>query len=623
MSRRSEKRRRKVSDEGTSVKTADSETGIKPKLEECHSKLTRLDYILAPLIGVIAAALTFKHVGTAINWDDLMYMDISMRMTGYTWLLNRYGHVYLLRFFFLFTRDCITAGKVYWCFMFFGTGVLAYWCAKILAGKTGYVVGITAAVLFLIQPLIVVREWGCPLADFTAMLFVSLGAFVYLAFLDGRHQRRHWAIMALGLIFFWALKSKETSICIIVLFLGLGRDESDVFSIRRFARDIGWVCLGGLAGCVILMILDGALIGDAFFAIRPSSLKGVLDHNFIPVSDTLGRLSRMREVMSWYAGMAKHEWLVALFGPFMLYLLIGWKSVNREFNVREKMVWLVPLVLLVFLTYIRSYFWVLPRYFSPAIPLVCVWGAQYFWFDVSGTVTIGKSRQAIPRVLVAAGLILLALLIAYVLMSFAPRLAAYYKFMRWDVLKVYFKTNDNVFYAVGIVPLVMTTLLTTGTFFKKRGLPVLFISFVCLFLLVWQPFRFDLSDQGMKATAQKSEWRFSPYKIFEGEFRLEKDIKVLVSENLFKRYWMLGKSQHRQQNMFNVFFSKRYSIEHFIHGTQEDILKGDYTYGLLAGHDWRDIQKADKARADSLSRKYSVIRRRINPRVEIVLLKRP
>ena len=596
------KRKHKVSGKGPASKPVDSEAGIKPELEQHHSKLTKLDYILAPLVGTIAAFLTFRHVGTAVNWDDLLYMDESMRMTGYTYILNRYGHIYLLKFFFFITRDCITAGRVYWCFVFFGTAILVYWCAKILAGKRGYVVGIIAAVLFLVQPLLVVREWGCPLADFSAMLFVSLGAFVYLVFLDGRHKHRHWVIMALGLIFFWAMKSKETGICMAVLFLGLGEDKSGARSVGRFVRDIGWACLGGLAGCVVFMMLDGVFIGDAFFSVRPSSLIGVLNQNLHRVPDTLGRLGRNREVMSWYAGMAKHQWLVALFGPFMLYLLIGWKSVSREFNVREKMVWLVPLVLLVFLTYIRSHFWVLPRYFSPAIPLVCVWGAQFFWFDVSGTVSAGKSSRTIPRVVAAAGLILLAFLVVYVLMSFAPRLAAYYKFMRWEVLRVRFKTNDNVLYAVGIVPLVVTILLAMSVLVKKRGLTVLFISFTCLFLLVWQPFRFDLSENGMEATAKKSEWRFLPYKVFKDDFQFDKDIKVLISEDVHNRSWMLGNRDFRHCWMFNIFFNQRYGEEHFIHGTWDDVLKGDYTYGIVTWGDWEGVRK--KHNVEHLLRDY-------------------
>jgi len=611
------KHKHKVSGKGPASKTVDSEAGVKLELEQYHSRLTKLDYILAPLIGLIAAFWAFSRVGTAVNWDDLLYMNMSINPGREAWLLNRYGHIYLLKFFFFITGDCITAGRVYWCFVFFGTGLLVYWCAKILAGKRGYVIGIIAALLFLIQPLLVVREWGCPLADFTAMLFVSLGAFVYLAFLDGRHKHRHWVIMALGLIFFWAMKSKETSICMIVLFLGLGREESGVFSIRRFARDIGWACLGGLAGCAMLMILEGAFLGDAFYSIRPSTFVGSVDHYVNRPPDTLSRLAKTREVMSWYVGMGKHEWLVALFAPFVLYLMIGWKSVSRQFNLREKMVWLIPLFLMMFLTYARSVFWVLPRYFSPAIPLVCVWAAQFFWFDVSGTVSAGKTNRAIPRVVAAAGLILSAFLVVYVLMSFMPGVSAYYKFMRWDVLRVRFKTSENIFYALGIVPLVVTILLVAGTFFRKRGLTVLFISFTCLFLLVWQPLRFDFSENGMEATAQKSEWRFLPYKVFKDQFQFDKDIKVLISEDVHNRSWMLGNRDYRQCWMFNIFFNQKYTDEHFIQGTWEDILKGDYTYGIMTWREWEGIRK--KHNVEHLLRDYVT---KSDGQTRLILLKR-
>jgi len=423
--------------------------------------------------------------------------------------------------------------------------------------------------------------------------------------------------MALGLIFFWAMKSKETSICMIVLFLGLGREESGVFSIRRFARDIGWACLGGLAGCAMLMILEGAFLGDAFYSIRPSTFVGSVDHYVNRPPDTLSRLAKTREVMSWYVGMGKHEWLVALFAPFVLYLMIGWKSVSRQFNLREKMVWLIPLFLMMFLTYARSVFWVLPRYFSPAIPLVCVWAAQFFWFDVSGTVSAGKTNRAIPRVVAAAGLILSAFLVVYVLMSFMPGVSAYYKFMRWDVLRVRFKTSENIFYALGIVPLVVTILLVAGTFFRKRGLTVLFISFTCLFLLVWQPLRFDFSENGMEATAQKSEWRFLPYKVFKDQFQFDKDIKVLISEDVHNRSWMLGNRDYRQCWMFNIFFNQKYTDEHFIQGTWEDILKGDYTYGIMTWREWEGIRK--KHNVEHLLRDYVT---KSDGQTRLILLKR-
>ena len=611
------KNKRRVSDKGPVQKATGTTVRAELELGQDRFKLTKLDYILAPLIAAFAALFTFPHVGTAINWDDLLYMNMSINPAPETWLLNRYGHIYLLKFFFFITGDCITAGRVYWCFMFFGTGVLVYWCAKILAGKRGYVIGVIAALLFLVQPLFVVREWGCPLADFSAMMFVSLGAFVYLAFPVNTQKHRRWILMALGLIFFWAVKSKETASCMVVLFLGLGREESDVFNIRRFARDIGCVCLGGLTGCAMLMILEQAFLGDAFFSLRPSTFVGSLDHYINRPPDTLSRLAGTREVMSWYAGMAKHEWLVALFAPFVLYLLIGWKSVSRQFSTREKMVWLIPLVLMVFLTYARSTFWVLPRYFSPAIPLICVWAAQFFRFDVSGTVSVGESGRPIPKVLVSAGLIFLAFFVVYVLMSFMPRVSEYYKFMRYRVLEVHFKTSENVFYAVGIVPLTVTILLATSVLFKKRGLTVLFISFMCLFLLVWHPFRSNFD--GMKATADKSRWRFLPYEVFKDEIKFEEEMKVLVSEDIHKRSWMLGNHVSRQCWMFNIFFNRKYAEDNFIHGTQEDILKGGYTYAFITAWEWEQISK--KHNVDHLNKDYSVRHENIRGSIPIILLK--
>jgi len=612
------KNKRRVSDKGPIQKGISSAAQTESELEQDRFKLTKLDYIIAPLVGAFAAVFTFPYVGTAINWDDLLYMNMSINPAREAWLLNRYGHIYLLKFFFSITGDCITAGRVYWCFMFFFTAVLVYWCAKMLAGKGGYFVGIIAALLFLVQPLFVVREWGCPLADFSAMLWVVLGAFVYLAFPVNTQKHRRWILMLLGFIFFWAVKSKETASCMVVLFFGLGEDESGIRRFGRFARDIGWACLGALAGCVILMILEGVFLGDAFYSIRPSTFMDSVDHYINRPPDTLGYLARTREVMSWYAGIAKERWLVALFGPFVLYLLVGWKSVSREFNLREKMVWLIPLVLMVFLTYARSTFWVLPRYFSPAIPLICVWAAQFFRFDVSGTVFFDRNRTRIPRIWAASGLILLAFIVVCILMSFVPEIAEFYKFMRYDVLKARFQTSENVFYAVGIVPLAVTVLLVTGVLVKKRGLTVLFISFMCLFLLLWHPFRSNFG--GMKATAEKSRWRFLPYQIFKDEIKFEKDLKVLVSEDIHNRSWMLGNHVSRQCWMFNIFFNQRYAEDNFIHGTEEDILTGGYTYGFITGWEWEEIGK--KHNVDHLEKNYTMGLENVGGRVPIILLKR-
>ena len=92
---------------------------------------------------------------------------------------------------------------------------------------------------------------------------------------------------------------------------------------------------------------------------------------------------------------------------------------------------------------------------------------------------------------------------------------------------------------------------------------------------------------------------------------------MLISEDVHNRSWMLGKNQLRQRHMFNIYFNKRYGIEHFIHGTWEDILKGDYTYGIITFGDWKGI--SDKHNVDHLVRDYVT---KSDRQTGLILLKR-
>jgi len=139
-----------------------------------------------------------------------------------------------------------------------------------------------------------------------------------------------------------------------------------------------------------------------------------------------------------------------------------------------------------------------------------------------------------------------------------------------------------------------------------------------LFLLLWHPFRSNFG--GMKATAEKSRWRFLPYQIFKDEIKFEKDLKVLVSEDIHNRSWMLGNHVSRQCWMFNIFFNQRYAEDNFIHGTEEDILTGGYTYGFITGWEWEEIGK--KHNVDHLEKNYTMGLENVGGRVPIILLKR-
>lgn len=524
-------------------------------------------------------------------------MNLSQYTTAQGWILNRYGHIYLQKFFFWLTQDAIVGTRTYWCFLFFATCVLVYWCARILAGKRGYVIGVIAVLLLYIQPLFA-KELGCTLADFTVMFLVTLATFIYLAIFTERPRHRHLIIMLLGLIFFWALKSKETGICMAVLFLGLGRDEKGICGFRRFVKDLGWVCLGMLTGCAIVMFLDQIFLGDCLFSVRLTNIKKVLTTNL----HRPPAVPRNRIVMSYYTGLSMKPLLAPLFAPFLLYLLVGWKAPRRFFSTSKKITWLLPLVLLLFLNFIRQTFHVLPRYFAPAIPGICIWSAQFFRFRLSHF----KDKNAVSRIWAAAFLVLAAFVIICVFMvSVMPLLTEYYR------------KEPNIFYTVAIVPFSITILLMTTALSRKRGLTALFISSLCLFLLIAFPMQSNLSSLRHKIIAKKSQMRFEPYRVFAGELRFEADEKILVSKDVHKRSWMLGRFKEAHCWMFNIFFNQKYDTEQFIDGEHEDILKGDYTYAFLTWRDWKSI--GNKHDISHLLKNYVT---KTDKKTQLMLLKR-
>lgn len=582
---------------GKDRQASDFAAKTKLELEQRKFKLARIDYIAASLLALAAGVWIFFHIGTANNWDDLLYMSISQHTVGQTWILNRYGHIYLQKFFFWFAGDTITGGRIYWSFLISATAVLVYWCARILAGKKSHIIAVIAVLLFCMQPIFG-KEAGSPLSDFTVMFLVMSATFIYLAFLGERGRYTHLVIMLLGLIFFWAVKSKELGICMGVLFLGLGQDKTGLRSISRFIRDIGWVCLGMLAGCVLLMALDLAFMGDALFSVRFSNVNEVVGANLgSPVPCSPGRVTQ-----SWYSFLTTRP----IFIPFLLYLLVGWRSPVRDFSSREKVIWLAPLVLLVFLTFVRKSWYIVPRYFSPVIPILCIWAAQFFWFEFSGLPVRWRNYPHIPRSVVAFILVLAAFVIVCIFMPKIPAMVEYYKLnepiVGFPNLKYQRLSGEQVFYMLAIIPSAFTGLLIVAAMSKRRGLAALFFSALCLFALALPPLASNISSLNRRLMAQKSQWRFEPFRVFKDELRFDKDTKILVLRDIHKRSWMLGRNAKANCHMLNIFFNGSLDYDQVVSGGADDILKGDYTYAFLTARDWRGI--SEKHNVEHLLRDY-------------------
>ena len=113
-----------ISNKNPDQKAMGSAVRAESELTQEVAELNWLDYILAPIAAALAAIWVFQYVGTSIEWDDLFYMNVSHYTTPQAWVLNRFWHIYLQKFFMWLAGDALAGAKAYWCFLFFSTCVL-------------------------------------------------------------------------------------------------------------------------------------------------------------------------------------------------------------------------------------------------------------------------------------------------------------------------------------------------------------------------------------------------------------------------------------------------------------------------------------------------------------------
>lgn len=586
------KRRNRVSEESSKRRATVLASRAELEIEQKWFNLANVDYFVAPLVALLAGVWAFSYIGNTTHWDELLYMNLSQYTTPQSWVLNRYGHIYLQKFFFWLAGDSLTGSKVYWCFLYFSTYVLVYLCARKLAGKRGYLIGLIAVLLFCAQPLFVL-ESGCTFASVTVMFLITLGTFIYLFFPSCSRKFRPFVIMILGLIFFWAVKSKETGICVGILFLGLGENETGVRSVNRLVKDIGWVCLGMITGCVVLMSLDLVFMGDFWFSVRPSSIEGLMGFN-------TGEWPHDERGSSVYKLFSLDPILL----PFLLYLLVGWMPFGRRLSRHESIAWLVPFGVIFFMiaVTIRMKATAEYRYFMPAIPGICIWAAQFFNLSLIRPEHKSKDKPGREK-FESKGLVLLKKSLtgfAPVFMAFIIVLLLTHK-MPGLIKGAGWKRIDR-FYMYVILPLATTGLLMCPVIISKRGPIALFLSSLCLFFVVYIPLESNLTLLKQRVAARKSEWRFKPYRAFEGELRFDKDVKLLVSQDIYVRSKMLGRNKKSHCWMFNIFYNQKFDYDRFIEGGRENILKGNYTYAFVTWREWRKI--TEEHNVDGILRDY-------------------
>jgi hypothetical protein len=497
------------------------------------------------------------HAGGPITWDEFWYIEASLNSTAYPEVLNRYFHIYLQKLFFALAGHPVLGVKVFWSFEIALVTVLIYTSVRLLSDGAGYWGAYTAVLFFFCQTLIF-NFAGVPYADFTAMLMIALGVVLFL-FNQTQKVRRSFLIL-LGLTFFCAVKSKETGVCLIPVLWGSLWEGNARNGWSRAAQNAGSLAIGIAIGICGFMFLDHVFLGDALWAWRLSNLRRLMSMNIGPW-DRLGE--------NWYDLLLTG---IDIAPPVLLYLLSFESAENRQDKSIIKYLWLIPLVAVVFLTdtLIRGRWGVVPRYFVPAIPVVCILAGHTI--NVRGNSHDGAIKSLLLLAVAAAAV---TPVILWTEKSLAP--------VGWQ---------HYTFYKAIAYPLGLSLLLYLLVWVRRWNLIKRFLVSLCLVLVISYPLTISENTIRLRVTAEQSARRYYPYAAFAREMVFSPDMKIFISKNLNTKYGMLDMGNSICRGLFNWFFKQAANDAQFVVADPQKVFSDDsYTYIFLTMEDWVTLQE--------------------------------
>ncbi len=512
---------------------------------------------------ILVCIYCIPKVGTALYWDDLCYMHTAYITTAQSWILNRFGHMYLLKSFMMLAQDPFLGTQIYWCVLFFGTSLIAYCITRLLSSNNG-----------VFQPLVSVAflwsfgkfsfEAGVPLADYTVMFFITLIVFVYLLILRFQEEKiKSFLLVFFGLLIFWCVKSKETGIITIVLFGGLGRNSLGKFHFRSFVKDILLVMAGGFIGLLILTIVDWAVIGDLWYSLRLSSMNKLQDFN---TKSFFVRSYRNTIPFCYYALKT------TLFPIFLLYLL-QFKEKSKNYSSQVLLIWLLPLSLILFITSLMIFQITISsfRFFYPTIPIMCVCASQFFG------ISFINNQSKIKKHTFNISIFLLTVFSVVFFIYWSPGVLAKVGWL-----------DPEAFYKAITTPLAITIILFLLPFSNKLYRKIILT--ICLIFLLYQPVSANISSIINMQAKQKSSKRYAPLQIYKDKIPINKDARICYSQDIYKRYRELGRNNGSTVYMFNLFFKTNiFQARQFSMGSNERVRSGKYDCCLTTTNEWSTI----------------------------------
>lgn len=310
--------------------------------------------------------LTFPYTSATADGDDVRYMDGALFNKQMGWNMNRYAHIYILKGFIELARgDVFLASRLEWSFMW--AAVVVALTVAVWALGSGTQLRTLAVVLFLMlaQPRLL-GGIGAAYADYTAMMFVTLGLAVYMhGYATQPSSSSRWHALILGALTIGAAKSKEPG-AIMMWFAFLMLWSGGKVDLRRFGRRILWWGTGALAAYLLLMTLDAVILGDFWFSLRPKSFAGAA--KLLDAAEGKWQLSRWAWLqLPWSSGPLR--------GLSVVVVLAAITSAVKRRPMELRLVALMPLAFMAMMIAVHPPT-LTPRYLFSIIPTACFVGGM-------------------------------------------------------------------------------------------------------------------------------------------------------------------------------------------------------------------------------------------------------
>jgi len=543
-------------------------------------KISRIEKIILVVLAIALWAVMAIYAGAPIFSDEFMYIDIGLRNYKEPSYGNRYFHIYLEKLFMELAATPLQGTRIFWGFVIALTAGLTYYNTRTLLRGSRPLHGLLAVAFFLSFPLIIDYS-GEPAVDLTAMLMVTLYLSVYCYGL--RHvDKRKLALILLGTLAFLAFKTKETTVFINFLLLGFVVDEQGRWQWRRLLDLLKPLLTGLGIGILIFVLLDGFILGDPFFAIRPATFGAIFTHY------DFGRIF-FEDPNNWY----RQYFLDDLLLPFMLFLISGLR-LRDELDVPYKLVWIYPLLMAAFVTVnmVKIPWGIIERFYFPALPMVAMLAPQFLRFEWPED---KRSWLGFGLLLAAAGglvFILRAILLDY---------AASMSFDSASLL-------DSLYY-----PVLLSILLAALFWIKRFSWFSAILPLFCIAAMLLSPLmhNYKYFVQYPKINERYEDLMY-PFWTFPDDMDISPDDRLFVSPRLDQEYAMLSDDPNDVVAMYNFYFDARISAKNVFVGFTQDYLFRQLTgkrqsHALLTWSDWELLQ-ADPEELETIEEMYAVKR---------------